>query len=157
MCDRHLLSITTSLRLHATASSSRVFGVKGKLSTTGIRNPIWEPGFSKSSRAVKLYFVSTDQVKILVMERLAALPFLTRAGTPCLTDEGCGRNPSAYRFSNTLSDAFFTQCGNERRYIKFVHNVPRHEFHPVQQGARRKRSTVSFMRRPSGIHWRTST
>ena len=113
-----------------------IFGVKGKLSTTGIRNPIWEPGFSKSSRAVKLYFVSTDQVKILVMERLVALPFLTRAGTPCLTDEGCGRNPSAYRFSNTLSDAFFTQCGNERRYIKFVHNVPRHEFHPVQQGAR---------------------
>ncbi len=111
-----------------------IFGVKGKLSTPGLRNPIWQAGFSKASRAVQLYHVSVDQVKILVIERLGAMPFLNASGEPAT--EGSRRNPAAFRFSNSLPDTFFEQCANERRYLRFIHNVPKYEFHPVQQGAR---------------------
>jgi phage terminase large subunit GpA-like protein len=111
-----------------------IFGCKGQLSKAGIRNPIWAPGFSKTSRAVKLYFVSTDQVKVLVLERLAAPPFM-KDGKPSSENTGI-RNTSAYRFSSSLPDAFFEQAANERRYLRFIKNRPVHEFHPIQQGAR---------------------
>jgi phage terminase large subunit GpA-like protein len=113
-----------------------IYAIKGRIGAPGGRNAIWTPGFSKTSRAIKLYFVSVDQAKTLVLERLAALPFLNAAGEPCREDEGCGRNPAAFRFSNELEEQFYEQCANERRNVDWIHNRPKIVFHPVFAGAR---------------------
>jgi phage terminase large subunit GpA-like protein len=107
----------------------RIYAIKGQ----GGPRPIWKQSFSKKARANKLFHVGVDQLKVELLERLAAMPFLDASGEPALTDSGHGRNPVSLRLSHSLPEVYFEQCSSERKYVK---NRPKIEFRPIREGAR---------------------
>lgn len=110
----------------------RIYAIKG----VGGPRAAWQPTKSKTAR-VRLFIVGVDQIKTEVMERLAALPFVTASGDPVSESvEGGSRNPQSLRVSDQLPEEWFTQVTSERRFVKYVRNRAVIEFRMTRAGLR---------------------
>jgi len=87
--------------------------------------PIWKRA-EKVKKNARLYIVGHDQIKTMVMERLALDPFAVEGQI----------DPHAVRLSEDLPEEWFEQATGEVRRIRYVKNRPIIEFMPKREGQR---------------------